>query len=210
MEKTEDIISAVKLRQLIWINSLPYQDKRNDEGHAQAVTMFAVELLGKVRGANSDVVIPAAMLHDVGWSKVPEIERFIVFRARAGSTEASKIIAQLKHQIYGVILAYKILKEVSYPDDLIEEILVIISFHDTREEWLGLNDAIVRDADKLWRYSQAGFENYIKNSNCNKEQAKEWLIVLEKCINKPGFFMLEESREIARREFSKLNIPKIF
>src|SRR3954471_12989350 len=38
----------------------------------------------------------------------------------------------------------------------VEEIATIIDGHDSRPEALSLNDALVKDADKLWRYTTAG------------------------------------------------------
>ena len=39
-----------------------------------------------------------------------------------------------------------------------EEILAIIEGHDSRKEGISLNDKLVKDADKLWRYSREGVE----------------------------------------------------
>ncbi len=37
------------------------------------------------------------------------------------------------------------------------QILEIIDGHDSRKVAISLNDMIVKDADKLWRYSESGF-----------------------------------------------------
>ena len=54
----------------IWDLSLPYQDKRDDEGHAKITLFFAQKLL-KTHKGDEDVIIPAIILHDIGWSKIP-------------------------------------------------------------------------------------------------------------------------------------------
>jgi hypothetical protein len=38
----------------------------------------------------------------------------------------------------------------------VEEIATIIDGHDSRLEALSLNDSLVKDADKLWRYTTTG------------------------------------------------------
>ena len=53
----------------IWELAFPYQDKRNDEGHAECVVSYAQKLL-LAEKADSNVVIPAAILHDIGWSQL--------------------------------------------------------------------------------------------------------------------------------------------
>ena len=44
----------------------------------------------------------------------------------------------------------------SYDRLLTGEILFIIDGHDSRVEAVSVNDAIVKDADKLWRYATEG------------------------------------------------------
>jgi hypothetical protein len=48
------------------------------------------------------------------------------------------------------------LDQIHYPEQMCKEIVTIIEGHDSRKSSLSLNDAIVKDADKLWRYSQTG------------------------------------------------------
>ena len=44
----------------------------------------------------------------------------------------------------------------NYPFHRIEEIVVIVLGHDSVREAMSFNDAIVKDSDKLWRYSGHG------------------------------------------------------
>ena len=62
----------------IWELSLHYQDKRDDFGHAETSLKYATELVTLENG-NEDVVIPAVILHDVGWSQLPKERCLIIF-----------------------------------------------------------------------------------------------------------------------------------
>ena len=53
----------------IWETALPYQDQRNDDGHARVTLKYAKELV-KLEDGNEDIVIPAIILHDVGYSQI--------------------------------------------------------------------------------------------------------------------------------------------
>jgi HD superfamily phosphodiesterase len=55
------------------------------------------------------------------------------------------------HEIEGARIARELLS-----GEHVEEIATIIDGHDSRLEALSLNDALVKDADKLWRYTTAG------------------------------------------------------
>lgn len=195
------------IHQKIWELALSYQDKRNDEGHAEIATGYALELLGMWLDADGFIVIPAIILHDIGWSQMPADKLMIVYNPPSKEAEYT---ARLEHQIYALPLTVKILREVSYDPNLIPKILLIISQHDTRKGYWTISDAIVRDADKLWRYSQRHLEIAAKNKGwTTKKEAEDFLTnVTVKKIDEPGFFMTEEARQIARRDIRKLVIPE--
>ena len=46
----------------IWELALPYQDKRDDPGHAEVALRYATELVNLEKG-NEDVVIPAMVYY---------------------------------------------------------------------------------------------------------------------------------------------------
>jgi hypothetical protein len=46
----------------IWETALPYQDQRNDDGHARTTLKYAKKLV-KLEDGNEDIVIPAIILH---------------------------------------------------------------------------------------------------------------------------------------------------
>ena len=130
----------------------PYLDTRRNDTHVEISLQLAFELL-KVEGGDHTIVIPAIILHDVGWKKIPEDQHLKAFGPGATSPEINRI-----HEEAGVKIAGEILAKVNYDTHKISEILSIIDGHDSRQEALSLNDQIVKDADKLWRYTRKGFE----------------------------------------------------
>ena len=175
----------------IWELALPYQDKREDAGHAETSLNYAQKLVVLENGTE-DVVIPAIILHDVGWSRLPTERRMTIFDRDASAEDRRAV--QYEHQIEGVKLALKILRQVDYPPDLIVEILEIISGHDTRKGFISKNEGIVRDADKLWRTSNKGFT--VSEERAKKQEAQRF-VRLEKGLNKEDYFYSETARNMA-------------
>lgn len=151
----------------IWESAWPYQGKRKDPEHTEIVTYFGFKLLEHLEG-NRNVVIPAAILHDTGWGLMPK-ERTALFMQenwREYETELRK-----EHQEAGKNFALGLLIGMKYPLEHREHSVEIISQHDTRKGFYSLEDGIVRDADKLWRFTLFGIEIATKT---------RWSIRLEK------------------------------
>jgi hypothetical protein len=53
----------------------------------------------------------------------------------------------------------QILQSLNYPPPWIELIALLIGRHDSREQAGSLEEEILKDADKLWRFSRVGFWN---------------------------------------------------
>ncbi|MHB0981722.1 MAG: hypothetical protein ACYC5Q_16955, partial [Thermoleophilia bacterium] len=62
-----------------------------------------------------------------------------------------------QHAVAGVRLAGRLREEIGYPADHTAEILRIIDGHDSRPHPETLEEAIVKDADKMWRVTELGF-----------------------------------------------------
>ena len=135
-----------KIRQL----AEPYLNTRGNDIHTENSTKMAYELL-KREGGDKEIVIPAIILHDVGWKSVPEDLQSKAF----GPTVKSPELARL-HEVEGVRIAKEVLEKLNYDENKVEEILEIIDGHDSRKEAKSFNDKIVKDADKLWRYTESG------------------------------------------------------
>ena len=189
----------------IWDLALPRQDNKGDIGHAKVTREYAYKLLETEKG-NPDVVIPAIILHDIGWSKLTEDEGMSVFDPH--KTREQKLEMRYKHQEEGVKLAGTLLGQLNYPPNLTEEILEIISEHDTRVGFISLNEGLVRDADKLWRFSKTGFSADMKRRTFSFQQEYD-LLVSE--LDIPNYFYSQKASQIAINELSMTGIknPKI-
>ena len=171
---------------------MPFQDKREDIGHAEFVTYFAFVLNGFLKG-DKNITIPAAILHDIGWCQMTkkELKQFYLPNWKDFEPKLRK-----KHQEEGVNLSEKILKEVNYPLQHISEILEIISEHDTRKGFFSKNDGIVRDADKLWRFTLPQSKIFLNKRGTKDNLYTKYLGY----INQEGFFYSNISKEIAKKE----------
>ena len=63
---------------------------------------------------------------------------------------------RIAHEKEGARIARAILAPLGYPAELVDEVVAIIDGHDTRRHALSRNDELVKDADKLWRFSVTG------------------------------------------------------
>ena len=136
----------------IWDLARPYLDTRRNDTHTEIATGLALQLLAQ-EGGDEDIVMPAIILHDTGWKKVPEDIQLKAFGPKATLPEWNRI-----HEVEGAKIAGDILRKVNYPDNKIPEIQDIIDGHDSRKKALSVNDGIVKDADKLWRYSRSALK----------------------------------------------------
>ena len=132
----------------IWKLAEPYLDTRKNDIHTEISTGFAQRLLAE-EGGDEDIVIPAIILHDVGWKKVPEDIQLKAFGPKASMPEWNRV-----HEVEGAEIAGEILRKVNYPEYKTSEIREIIQGHDSRKASISRNDSVVKDADKLWRYSE--------------------------------------------------------
>lgn len=173
----------------------PYQDKRDDDGHARITLDYAQQLLALEDG-DEDIVIPAIILHDIGWSRV--LDRDNLFDPAL--TDRGEYHLRRRHQDEGVKLAVEILKEAGYPADLHDEILEIISEHDTRPGFISKNEGLVRDADKLWRFSAVGFAADVRRFGIARAyQADQLAGELERS----DYIYSDTARRLAREELAR-------
>ncbi|MBW2609088.1 MAG: HD domain-containing protein [Deltaproteobacteria bacterium] len=177
--------------QKIWELAKPYLNTRMNDIHTEICREFAYRLL-KLEGGDEYVVIPAIILHDVGWIEVPE-----KLQIKAFGPNATEPGLKRKHEIEGSRIAENILRQVHYDRDITLEILKIIDGHDTREVATSLNDKIVKDSDKLFRYSKEGF--YIDLERF-EESFNEAINRLQNVIDK--WFFTDSAKEFALKELT--------
>ena len=171
----------------IYRKAEPYLDTRRNDVHVSLSYDFARRLLVHYPNADKEIVLPAIVLHDVGWKMVPEEKQLSAFGPKAKDKKTQRI-----HETEGVKIAEEILTLLHYDSDKILQILSIIDGHDTRLEALSLNDQLVKDADKLWRFTPVGVDIDHTRFGIPRDRYMEWLdTVIEDWLFTP------EAREMA-------------
>jgi len=192
-----------KIFEQIWELALPYQDKRDDTGHAEVTLGYAQKLV-ELENGDEDIIIPAIILHDTGYSQMHR-ETLMTAFTRKRPRKKEMLSIRIQHQNHGVEIAGEILTGVNYPPEKIKEIQEIISQHDTRDGFISKNEGLVRDADKLWRFSEIGFEADIRRSKrsreseCKRQEAE---------LKKPEFIYSESARRMAAEELTLRKLEK--
>ena len=163
----------------------------HNEAHVQIALDFALRLLEGGKG-DRRVVVPAIILHDVGWNRVPD-----EILEKAFGPKADMSLLRI-HEEEGMKIAKSILAKVGYDSRYADEILQIIDGHDTRAKAISINDEIVRDADKLSRYSRSAFWLIVEGLGVTPEEICRALeLVVEQ------WFSMSASKEIAREELEQ-------
>jgi hypothetical protein len=141
----------------IWERALPYLDVRDNDVHSLYAYGLATALLDEIPQARAEVVLPAVLLHDTGWKMVdPALILPAISPGPGGAQSARRQQTVRRHETEGAVIAARILADVGHPTRDAAEIVAIIDGHDTREEALSVEDALVKDADKLWRVTPHG------------------------------------------------------
>ncbi len=154
----------------IYRKAAPYLDTRQNDVHVSGSYDFARRLLALYPKADEEIVLPAIVLHDVGWKMVPEAKQLNAFGPKVKDLKTQRI-----HETEGVKIAEDILTHLHYDQEKILEILSIIDGHDTRQEALSLNDQLVKDADKLWRFTPTGVDIDHARFGIPRESYMKWL-----------------------------------
>jgi len=144
-------------------------------------------------GGDENIVVPAVILHDVGWKKVPPELHLKAFGPKATSPEINRA-----HEKEGVKIAGDILVNLKYDTDKTAQIVEIINGHDSRKKSISMDDSVVKDADKLWRYSNEGFNIDIKRFG---ESCDEGLARLHKYLL--IWFFTKTAKNLAKTELMK-------
>lgn len=135
----------------LWEDAKSYLDVRNNDEHTIISYALAKMLLAETPEADESVVLPAILLHDVGWKKVPEELRLLAVGRRPTRLDLVR-----DHEVYGVEIAYEILNRHQPEGVDIDAVCEIIDGHDTVKEAKNINDAVLKDADKGWRSTPHG------------------------------------------------------
>ncbi len=179
----------------IYEQAKPYLQTRKNLIHTQNAFRYALKLL-KQEKSDEEVVIPAVLLHDVGWKVIPENLHLTAFGPNPSNPKLARV-----HEIEGAKIAKKILEKLHYPSEKLDEICRIIRGHDSRKRPISKSDRIVKDADKLTRYHRKGMAI---DSDRFQVPREIHIRFLEAQIEK--WFFLPTSRRWAREEITQRRI----
>ena len=146
-----------------------------------------------MEGGDPAVVVPAILLHDVGWSTVPEDMQLQAFGPKVKEPELTR-----RHEIEGARIARTILSELNYPEELICKIEQIIDGHDSRIDATDTDDMIVKDSDKLFRVSRTGLSIGLE---WFKSDPRKYLAGLHKVVER--WFFTESAHRAAQEELKE-------
>ena len=158
--KAETDVPALKPKRLkathpypeVWRAAEVYMRARKNDIHVPLSYGYARKLLEAYPDADEDIVSLAIILHDIGWWSIDIAD--ILSKGFGPNMMQSDV--RFLHETEGVRLATPILKQLGWPTKTITAVCEIINGHDTRKDPKSLNDRLVRDADKLWRFTPTG------------------------------------------------------
>lgn len=169
-------------------------------------TFRVVELcryIGKNEGANLEILIPAAYLHDIGR---------VILKDLKGHVEKSVYLAKI------------LLKNIKHYEKFIQKIIIVIKEHHNDILPSTLEGKIVYDADKLELVGEVGITRWFMSVAENltpKKAADEYLSLLKMVRkNRETFFITKTGKKLGDKAFyysidfcnkllERLNIDKI-
>jgi hypothetical protein len=183
------------LSRSVYLRARAYWDTRFNDLHVPIAYGFARELLLAHPQADRDVVAPAILLHDVGWKSIPEDRQLGAFRPGARDEALRRF-----HETEGARIAADILSAAGAAPPLRDAIVRIVDGHDTRLEALSLEDALVKDADKLWRFTPAAIDIDHRRFEMSLGDYLPWL---GRQVDE--IFLTGRAAEIARELFAQVS-----
>jgi hypothetical protein len=150
----------------VWERAAVLLRVRDNDSHTLYAFGLATALLDLYPNADAAVVLPAILLHDIGWSQVDPSEVLSAIAPGAGRPDLV-----LVHEREGARLAADILAATEYDPGRIDRIVEIIDGHDSRTNALSIEDAIVKDADKTWRLTPHGIDTVMDWFGLDRAQA---------------------------------------
>jgi hypothetical protein len=185
----------VSVYERIYALAEPYWQTRANDVHVPESYELARELLELLPEADEAIVLPAILLHDVGYAVVPEEDHH---KGLGGAPRGWEEEITRRHEIAGAEIAGEILESVGYEPELTARIKEIVDGHDSRTEALDLDDAVVKDADKLWRFTPSGVRVCHPWMN---QTPTEFMDFIESRVD--SWFHTEPGKQLARRELAR-------
>ncbi|MGM7666482.1 HD domain-containing protein [Microbacterium sp. A93] len=138
----------------LWSAIVPETRSRANDLHLPIVAAYAARLCDAYPEADRELVMVAIILHDTGWAHVDQSR--IVSEGFRGAGDWRQAVIRFEHEVEGMKVARRVLPDLGYDAGFVERVCEIIDGHDTRKAAFSLEDALVRDSDRLWRFDLAG------------------------------------------------------
>ncbi len=156
--------------------ALPYYKKgrKLDNVHHLVVAVNVSHILKEIE-LDEEVLIAAALLHDIGYSKISQEKR---------KTHWEKQVKR-DHMKYGAEISKKILIKINFPKERIQQVSNIILEHDNNELGLPIKSKeakVLKEADILWMATERAF--WLDVERRPDLIPKDWLNILEKRFTK--------------------------
>jgi len=175
----------------------PYLAARDDVSHVQVSHKYSLILM-KHEGGNEKIVEPAIILHDVGWSKLKPQEIETAYGVRPEGEETDRL--NRIHESEGASIAREILQSLNYGQHFIDRIALIIQRHDSGNQVDSLEEGLVKDSDKLWRFSKIGFWKEIERQGLSPKELHHYL-----SERYQSWFFTKTALALAAKELKKRN-----
>lgn len=160
--------------------------------HTEGVVKAMKLILKKERG-NPDILIPAAMLHDVGWAKVPK-------KYQCTTDKNKKLKAMKLHIKHAPEIIRTILTSLDYKVSQINEIIDIVVSHKFCKP-RKLSKKLLIDADQLSDAFKDPFNSDIKTYNSTPEKLYNFRMKDNKFYTKTAENIFLELMEKRQNEF---------
>jgi len=182
------------IKELFYLAS-PFLEARQDLSHTRIAHEYALLLMQK-EGGNKLIVEPAIILHDVGWSMLEPDDIGQAYGVRAKGERAKQL--NRVHELEGASIARKLLQDMDYDISLIDQITLIIEQHDSGKQIHSIEEGLVKDSDKLWRFSRVGFKEEIERQDLDPKSRYRYLT-----DHYQTWFFTKTGRSLAEKELKE-------
>ena len=183
--------------QKIYEFAIPFLQTRQNEIHTYIVYQYALLLLEDEPGIR-EIVIPAAILHDVGWSSI----NFDDFK-HASPERKRKTMSLSLHMKQGAVLAQEILKDLGYDPRKTNTIISIIAIHDEPDKVFAMEDSsatLMVEADRMDRYGPESIQRFRTMFGKDYLRGDQWKIAAANLIEGLGlWFKTKTGKALAHK-----------
>lgn len=187
--------------QPLWEECLPLLrlGRPGDDEHAAETVKLVLDYQGRLE-FDADVLIPVAMLHDIGHSAIlPEHFKYI--------TGQNKLVnGKLVHMLAGAKIAHDLLQKIGYDSEKAKEIVEIIALHDADqlkiEDWKSWYDTqnkkVFHDLDSLDRYTEKRLRSMVDSGMYDMDE------ILKELSRLLDNFLISEIKTAAEEQLKLL------